>query len=815
MAGVLLLGQYIEPVTGNSLINESGSGYSYIFANLMKTVASNLVPNATASYAFQPHLDSNGYPNNAPGGTPTDNIRYQFGFPPEWGTETIIVKFSGTGGFYMQPAAISNFTVLSGTVTLNSNSLPTFVKITGVDLRISFNFTSAPLTAIDAYTGYFMSDAVYSDFSNLIVCRASDEAALDANPNALNPDYVAMVRTLNPKIYRTLDLSGTNGANQSQFSQRAPSGAFSFNVDRWPPECWGGVTTGVGSGASPYIISAPSTWAGLVDGATVQLQFGSANTTTQPVINVGGTGNVRITTLGPADLGIGALAANAVWTLTYSSVYNYWTGRLGGIISETPIEQQVAIANAVNAHLWATLSHRYSPADSAAVAAVVKANLNPGLSFYVEMSNEVWNTTFTQTSYISNLGLTMGFTSSDNRDLHAAYGLLVRRMMGAITTEWGGPDSRLRRVMAVQAFGNSLIGGANVLYRLNGRELAPSGTGAGGLGAGNALYNSFSGSADYTTAPGRPIDFCDVLSYATYYSGGELQQFEANYTPTAATLLGNPSTLPTKTITGVTQANPGVLTYGSDPGYSTGDRLNIQGVGGMTQLRQQNVTVIRLTATTYSMYTDAAMTTTLDTSGYSAFTSGGTSGKYDTVAGLMAWADQYALGTAPDIAAAFADLDNDLRAGQQYNSSTGVLGLGNQTLSYFNSNIYPAWEAIAALYDGARPAGTTNLTVDCYEGAMAGTPLTAANCTALGISTTYATTTQDLMFAYKNDALFQTLVADQFAQFMAQTHSATPGWYQIVGLGGPWAMTPGNLYTLPPEGSTQYKSWDATVAYNS
>jgi hypothetical protein len=50
---------------------------------------------------------------------------------------------------------------------------------------------------------------------------------------------------------------------------------------------------------------------------------------------------------------------------------------------------------------------------------------------------------------------------------------------------------------------------------------------------------------------------------------------------------------------------------------------------------------------------------------------------------------------------------------------------------------------------------------------------------------------------------------------MAQTHSATPGWYQIVGLGGPWAMTPGNLYTLPPEGSTQYKSWDATVAYNS
>lgn len=804
--------------TGRALINDGSSQRSFIWANVLK--AANLYgPLATPTYAWMAFLDSNGYPNNAPGNQLSDNIQYRFAIPPTWGTAPLVASWKGTGAFYMQPAAVSNF-VIGGGAHVDLSSLPAFIKVTGTDVRITFNFTTAPIEGEDGYIGYFLSATTYSGFNNLVFCRQSDEAAVNANQNALNPDYVAMLRALNPKIFRGLDISGVNGGNQSQFSQRAPAGAFSFFFDRFPPECWSGSASGNGSGGSPYIISTPPGWAGLVDGATVQAQFPVANTTTLPVANVGGTGNIRITTLGPADLGTGDIAANSVWTLTYSSIYNYWTGRTnvlaasnasqGGIITRAPLEQHIAIANAANAHLWYNICHRMGPADGTALTAVVLANLNLQLAFYPEDSNEVWNTAFTQTTFIANAGLTMGFPSSGTvfgRQLMGAYGLLVRRMMGAITAAWGGPNSRLRRVMAFQAYGDATVGGVNDLYRFKGADLTP----------GNSIYNSFTGSANYTASPDRPIDFCDVLSYATYYSGGQLKQFDASYAPDAVSLLANPFVLSCHNITGISKANPGVLTYASDPGYITGARINLQSIGGMTQLNQLNVTLTRLTATTYSMFTDATLGTTVDTSAFSVYTSGGTSGLYPLVSGLTAWADLYATLTAPNIASAFNSLDTDIRSGTNYvYGSNSVLSInGTQNLLDLSTNIYGAWNTLAATYAAGRPVGTIALTIECYEGAMAGNIPSTASCTALGISTSYATTISNLMFNYKLDARFSTLVQNQFAQFLAGgSHAKTPGWYQIVGVGGPWALTPTDLYSLPPAGSGQYKSWDANVTFN-
>lgn len=71
----------------------------------------------------------------------------------------------------------------------------------------------------------------------------------------------------------------------------------------------------------------------------------------------------------------------------------------------------------------------------------------------------------------------------------------------------------------------------------------------------------------------------------------------------------------TKTITGITAATPGVVTTSGDHNLQTGDRIMIYGVAGMNEVNNQEYTVTVLTGTTFSI---------VDTSGFSAYSSGGT-----------------------------------------------------------------------------------------------------------------------------------------------------------------------------------------------
>jgi hypothetical protein len=70
-----------------------------------------------------------------------------------------------------------------------------------------------------------------------------------------------------------------------------------------------------------------------------------------------------------------------------------------------------------------------------------------------------------------------------------------------------------------------------------------------------------------------------------------------------------------KTITGVTQANPGVVTCAAH-GYTNGQIVKFSGVGGMTQLNGNVYTVANATTDTFEL-------SGTNTSGFGAFTSGG------------------------------------------------------------------------------------------------------------------------------------------------------------------------------------------------
>ena len=76
------------------------------------------------------------------------------------------------------------------------------------------------------------------------------------------------------------------------------------------------------------------------------------------------------------------------------------------------------------------------------------------------------------------------------------------------------------------------------------------------------------------------------------------------------------------TITGATQANPVVIT---SAGHSliNGAHIKITGVEGMTELNNNSYYAKKLTADTFSLHTDLAVTANVDGTGFTAYTSGG------------------------------------------------------------------------------------------------------------------------------------------------------------------------------------------------
>ena len=87
---------------------------------------------------------------------------------------------------------------------------------------------------------------------------------------------------------------------------------------------------------------------------------------------------------------------------------------------------------------------------------------------------------------------------------------------------------------------------------------------------------------------------------------------------------------PSQTITGITKANPGVVTATSH-GFFDGDTITIQEVGGMTEVNSGTYIVANKTANTFEL-TDTNGSN-VDTSGFTTYTSGGNVGDYPNAVG--------------------------------------------------------------------------------------------------------------------------------------------------------------------------------------
>jgi len=88
----------------------------------------------------------------------------------------------------------------------------------------------------------------------------------------------------------------------------------------------------------------------------------------------------------------------------------------------------------------------------------------------------------------------------------------------------------------------------------------------------------------------------------------------------------------TASITDITQANPGQV-EAVGHGYNTGDEIYLSGVGGMTEL---NGTVVAITVVDPDNFTIG-----IDTTGYTAYTSGGDADRYPQSSDTFTWTGNF------------------------------------------------------------------------------------------------------------------------------------------------------------------------------
>ena len=105
------------------------------------------------------------------------------------------------------------------------------------------------------------------------------------------------------------------------------------------------------------------------------------------------------------------------------------------------------------------------------------------------------------------------------------------------------------------------------------------------------------------------FEFSDEQAYVLEFGASYIRFFQDGGILTEAT----------KTITGITQANPAVVTASSH-GYNNGDRVFISGVVGMTEVNNREFTVANKTTNTFEL-------SGINSSAFTAYSSGGTSGK--------------------------------------------------------------------------------------------------------------------------------------------------------------------------------------------
>lgn len=529
---------------------------------------------------------------------------------------------------------------------------------------------------------------------------------------------------------------------------------------------------------------------------TYQSSSGGLNVLTLTV--TGKTGGTKfIATEGGHAPGVAftsSTISTGLCTFVYDEILDVVKWVSGGITDSIPMEVQVSLANTLNVNLWTTIptfaTKTYDYAKSE--AALIRDSLSSNLSWYVEYTNETWNSGFPQFALMINQGSILGISGN------SMHSLRHRQMMDAISTVWaatGRSASNLVRVLAWQGFGDSSM----VSHRLNSSQLTT---------ASNAKLLAYTGSINYTTAGQRAIDYSDSGAYAVYVSG-------ALFTNGFATAYQSDATA----VTGIQNLADLFAANSSDAtALAIVDNDFRQGT-------VKNVVISSIAGSAIN----ATNTFTNNTVGVFTVDAGGS--LYTGVSLNTSYFIVSATGSSFSVATTRNGTPISLSGG----SGTIRFGkLADQTmmdLSRFvyqnvggNTSTNPGWEQVAATYDAYRASVSRPiLYIENYEGAPEAKAPTTTQCTLMGVTVGGSAAAASAALAaglevYKNSTAYQTLATDYLNQMMGRdpnqpltyglmAHSKTPSWFLLVGT-SQWAMLPGLIDTTP------YKSYDAVAAFH-
>lgn len=749
--------------TGSATLNVGGEFFPQ---NVINVLHAGLLVLATPSDASV--IDGTGYINGTPSGTVS--LTYPSATSgPAW-----------TGVTYklIWPATITSKIILGGATTGCANAVnATFTGCTGASATITTTGGAGSITLTNnaaQLSIFFPGGFTYAHTGGeMALYRLSDEADYQAG-KIYTPEIISTLKALNPRNLRFMGYTNSGSSNfngETTWACRITPQDLSWRGRKLCPASYGGTVSGTDTYTIAPAPGSPSNW---TDGEQIVGVIQNANTITTPTLTITGhTGAKTIVRVTAGAVLVGDLAANSLGTFTYDAVLDkvlYANGANAGImIAGTPIEAQAALANAVGANMWATIPAMALDDYVTNWAAAALSSLRRDLIFYPEYGNEIWNNSFVSTAWATSRGAAFGFSAANGEQVFGWYGLRVRQIMGnLIPAVWSGRMSQLRRVLMFQGAGAV---SATISFRMKGADLAPSGT---STGTGNALYSSYTGSADYTTKPNRPIDVVETYGYAPYTNGNNLCfgpdpsngcTLNANMTPFYQALV-------TAWEAGNTAATTAMIDGDVRQGQQLIQTVTASGTTFTTPLshgftaNSTNVSFTVAGGTSYVGLTNGLLYRVLTTPTASTFT-------------IAAYANGVA-GSTP------------VNAGAAGSGTVSVGSAPFASMLWMANNWYLLWEVAAAGFDSDRPAGMNPIRVETYEAALEPVGLTTAQCTTLGITSSQdcGTDIANAITAWKNDimaaATLQTYL-NQFigidpnmgATFGLMAHSHTPNWFVL------------------------------------
>lgn len=126
------------------------------------------------------------------------------------------------------------------------------------------------------------------------------------------------------------------------------------------------------------------------------------------------------------------------WLQTNGSQLKHWTDRpqIGDAMYTTargaPIELAINLLNKLHVDGWFNVPHQADDDYVNQMAALIKAQLDPGLKVYVEYSNETWNGQFPQAAYVTAQGAATGLPGLNDYEKGRMFQAVRTMEVGAI-----------------------------------------------------------------------------------------------------------------------------------------------------------------------------------------------------------------------------------------------------------------------------------------------------------------------------------------------------------------------------------------------